>query len=180
MKLTRYALLASALVLGGCGGDDAKSRPENLLASNDYDELEGWVPDGSMPFLTKEKAHSGAYSARVNSANEYAGGYGSLLGKMSPTRVTKLTYRAWVFVPSKDAAASIVAQVTDPATGKVLFWDGQDLSKAVKKYNEWSEVSKTISLPAEATYNSKLSVYLWRANSSQPVYLDDLQVAKAE
>jgi len=178
------AFSASALLmlfaLVSCG-DNAKPRPENLLTSNDYEELDGWAPDGSLPYLTKEKAHSGVYSARVNSTTEYGGGFTNSLGKLSNTRVTKLRVHGWVWLPSKDANATLVTQLTEPATNKTIFYDGLKLVAASgNKFNQWAEVDKTMVLPANATYATLLKLYLWRDQSAQPVYLDDLQVERAE
>lgn len=178
MKRLVYAALALALT--ACGGAST-TKPENLLAANSFDELDGWVPDGSMPFLTRAKAHSGQFSASVNPTSEYAGGYSGTLGKLSGTRLNKLRLHAWVWLPSRDAKASLVTQVTDPASGKVLLYDNIDLVAATSStFGKWAEVDKELTLPAEVTSNSVFKTYLWRNQSSQPVYMDDLQIERAE
>ena len=174
----RASSLLLLLTLAGCGGNST-SRPENLLTSNDYEQLTGWVPDNTIPYLTKEKAHSGLYSACVNGSIEYASGFTSILGKLSTSRLSKIRIRAWVWLPSKDAKATLVTQLTDPTTGKLAFYDGLNLIEAAdNKFNKWVEIEKTLTLPATASYTSVLQFYLWRAQSSQPVYLDDIQIER--
>ena len=178
MKRLFYAALA--LSLSACGGS-SETKPENVLTSNSFDEFEGWIPADLMPFLTREKSHSSPFSASVNQANEYAGGYSSTLGKLSTTRLTKMKLHAWVWLPNRDAKGAIVVQVSEPTTGKTQFYDAIDLIEASKKtYNKWVEIEKVVSLPPEVTSSSVFKTYLWRAQSTQPVYLDDFQLERAE
>ena len=175
-------LLYAALALGLCScGVSSATHPENVLAFNSFDELDGWVPEGSMPFLTREKSHSGAYSASVNQAVEYAAGYNNSLGKLSPTRLTKMRVHAWVWVPSSEAKASLVVEVTEPGTNKMLHSEYIDMIESSgKNYHKWTELEKVIALPVEVTSNSLLKIYLWRNQSPHPVYLDDFQLERAE
>lgn len=176
----RASSLLLLLTLVGCGGS-SNSRPENLLTSNDYDQLTGWVPDTAITYLTKEKAHSGLYSACVNGSIEYASGFTGVLGKLSTSRLTKIRIKAWVWLPSKDAKATLVTQLTDPATNKLTFYDGLNLVEAAGgKFNKWTEIEKTLTIPSTASYNSVLQFYLWRAQSNQPVYLDDVQIERVD
>ncbi len=178
-RTSSAAWLLLLLALAACGGNNSPT-DEMTLSGNDYDHLEGWVPAGTVPFLTKEKAHSGAYSARINGAVEFAGGFTNLLGKLSSTRLKKITIKAWVLLPSKDAKAKLVVSLDNIAPDKNLKYEAIDLVPAANKFGSWVAVTKTIEVPTEATYNTQLKVYLWRAESSQPVYLDDLEIIKAE
>jgi hypothetical protein len=178
MKLFVY--VAFATVLCSCGVSSA-SKSENVLAFNSFDEMEGWVPESSLAYLTRDKSHSSPYSACVNQANEYAGTYTTPLGRLSPTRLTKMRMHAWVWLPGRDAKAALVMQVTAPATNKQLVYDAIDLATATKEtFNKWVEVEKVISLPLEVNSASLLKTYLWRGGSAQTVYLDDFQLERAE
>ena len=126
--------------------------------------------------LTTEKAHSGKYSVLVKPGVDYGLGYGGTLGKLSTTRPAKITVSAWVFLPSNQAASQLVTEIKDPATNKVQLWEGIDLPKTVKKFNEWQKVEKTITIPVDATASSRIMIYPWRGNSSQTVYVDDVEV----
>nr|GFB80774.1 hypothetical protein [Tanacetum cinerariifolium] len=134
-----------------------------------------------MPFLTREKSHSGGYSANVNQAVEYAASYNNSLGKLSPTRLTKMRVHAWVWVPSSEAKSSLVVEVKEPGTNKMLHSEYIDIIEfSGKNYHKWTELKKVITLPVEVTSNSLLKAYLWRGSSPQPVYLDDFQLERAD
>jgi hypothetical protein len=178
VKQLLYAALA--VVLCSCGVSSA-SHSDNVLAFNSFDEFDGWVPDGSMPSLTRDKSHSGLYSSCVSPTVEYAAGYNSTLGKLSPTRFTKMRVRAWVWLPSLEAKASLVVEVTEPGTNKMLLSEYIDVVEASGKTDrKWAELEKVVTLPAEVTSNSQFKMYLWRNQSSQPVYLDDCQLERVD
>ena len=177
--MKKYSYLALALaMLAGCGDKNASNRPENLLTGNDFEQMEGWNGEAALPSLTKDKAHSGSYSMRVGPGVDYSNGFIGSLGKLSSTRVNKIQVKAWVFVPAGATAAALVTQLMDPAqaNGKPLMYDALPLDKAVKARNEWAEVEKTITLPANASPNFKLYVYLWSGGSPNVAYIDDVQL----
>lgn len=161
-------------------GKNGSNAPANQLAGNDFESLEGWTGDMVIGSLTKDKAHSGRYAIKVDPNIEYSAGYNNLLGKLSASKLQKLKVHAWVNIPNGKAASVLVVCVLDPVTNKQLYWDAIGLGKEVKVFNKWVEVEKTFTLPAEATYNHKLSVYLWRTSSPETAYLDDLSIEKAE
>jgi len=162
--------------LASCGGESTTATPANQVCSNNFDSVDGWMGDTPTPWLTKEKAHSGTYSISVRPGVDYSLGYGNILGKMSATRPEKLKLTGWVFVPSAQASAQLVVEIKDPAktTDNGLLWQGIDLKKEVKKFNEWQQVEKVITIPANANATSVFKMYLWRSDSNLPVYLDDL------
>lgn len=178
--MKKYSLLLlTAATLAGCG-DESSSRPANYLTGNDFEQLEGWTGDVALPSLTKEKAHSGSYSVRVGPGIDYGNGFIGTLGKLSPTRLTQVQVKGWVFVPAGTVTAGIVTNLVDPAAtdGKAALWEVLPLDKAVKKRNEWVEVEKTLTLPANAGPNFKLYVYLWSGGSPSVAYLDDVQLLR--
>ena len=74
----------------------------------------------------------------------------------------------------------MVTQLMDPAVtnGKPVMYDAISLDKAAKSRNEWVEVEKTVTLPANAGPTFKLYVYLWSGGSPNVAYLDDVQVLR--
>lgn len=178
MKKVLYALLAVALF--SCGG--SKEKPKGLLIENDFEAMDGWANGCTNASLNKEKAHSGVYSLKVNPGMDFSMGYSNQLGKLSPSRVKKMKVHAWVFVPNDKALATLVTEMKNPGEEKSAFWDGIDLVKEAKVngFNKWIEVEKTQELPESANFNSQLLFYLWRGSSTQPVYMDDVQLIKAD
>lgn len=173
-----YSVLA--LALASCGSNEAAKTPADQITFNDFEAVDGWGTSVPVPSLTKEKARSGTYSIRVAPGCEYSIGYTNPLGKLSATRLKKITIAGWVWLPSKDAKAKLVVTFDNINPDKNLKYDALDLAPTANKFGSWVEVTKTIEVPIEASYNTQLKVYLWRADSSQPVYLDDLEIKKAE
>lgn len=178
MKKLLFGLIALGCV--ACGGADKKN--DNLLTGNDFEESEGWLNGGTNPSLTKEKAHSGAYAVKVAPGLDYSLGYNGVLGKLSPSRLEKLKLHAWVYLPDDKATAKLVTEVKNAGQEKSIVWDGFDLVERgkVDGFNKWIEVEKVVPLPSTVNSESQLLVYLWRGDSSQPVYLDDMQLLKAD
>lgn len=177
--MKKWLGLLLTATLASCGGSETASAPADQITKNDFESLDGWVNDPTT--LTKEKAHSGAYSIVVKPGLDYSLGYVNTLGKMSASRPEKLKITAWVFVPNAQTPAKLVAQLTDPSkqTDNVLLWQGIELNKKVKKFNEWQEIEDYITVPAGAQATSQFRAYLWRADAPQPVYLDDLNLSLA-
>lgn len=181
MKKLLYALLP--LALASCGGASTKT-PANQLAFNSFDQLEGWTNGApANPSLTKDKAHSGDYSVKVAPGIDYSLGYNDQLGHLSAARVAKIRLHGWVFLPNDKAGVVLVTEVGNPGEPKPLNWDGLDLLKEAKdksSLNQWLEIDHTVDIAPAANYLSVMKVYLWRSSSSQPAYLDDLQILKAD
>ncbi|QNH62119.1 hypothetical protein [Hymenobacter sediminicola] len=179
MKKLLYALLAVGMV--SCGEKKAEI-PANQLAGNDFESIDGWMGDNTPASLTKEKAHSGRYSIKVDPAVEYSMGYSNLLGKLSASKLRKLKVHGWVNLPNGKTEAVLVTQITDPANpaAKPIVWEGLKLTDQVKAFNKWVEVEKEIILPDNVTYANKISVYLWRTGAPEPAFLDDLTIEKVD
>ena len=182
MKKTLLSLSTLvALSMASCGGSSDGATDPNTMVNADFDTLAGWLPEPQNATLSREKAHSGQYSLKVDGVHEYSLGYRQALGQLRNIRVKKITVSAWAFVPSTDANASLVVAVTNPANPaeKPLLWEGIDLG-ASKTYGKWTEIKKTIALPDGVLPTSALGLYLWRTGGNKPVYLDDLHVIAEE
>ena len=178
MKKILFSLSALvALGLAGCGGQTDAANDPNVLVNNDFETLAGWLPEPQSATLSREKAHSGRYSIKVDPAHDYSLSFGAPLGQLHETRIKKLKVTAWAFVPTADATASLVTAVSNPSTpdAKPMIWEALELNKP-GSVGKWVEVSKVITLPENTVPTSKLGFYLWRTGGNQPVYLDDLQV----
>lgn len=164
--------------LASCGSEKTSAPALNQLCSNGFESVDGWMGNTPTPSLTKEKAHSGAYSVLVKPGVDYSMGYENTLGKMSVSRPKKLKVTGWVFLPNPQAGARLVVEIKDPAkaTDNTLMWQGIDLKREVKKFNEWQQIEKTITIPTNTDATSTFKMYLWRSDSSLPVYLDDVAV----
>lgn len=179
MKKLLYA--SFVLALTACG-EKASEVPANQLASNDFESVEGWVGNDVPPSLTREKAHSGVYAIKVDPSNEFSMGYNNLLGKLSPSRISKLKLRAWVNMPAAGSNVLLITQITDPAKPGTppIMWNATKLSELAKTQNKWVEINKEVALPANVTYTNRIQVYLWRPAGAETAFLDDLSISKVD
>ncbi|SNR74322.1 MULTISPECIES: hypothetical protein [Hymenobacter] len=180
VKYASAALLCT-LFLGSCSQQPSTPSAPGVLASSSFENLDGWLPDApGLALLSRDQAHSGTYSTMVAPDHDFSLGYNNKLSRLAPDWPAKLTIGAWVFLPNEQAAAKLVTEVrSDKPNQPNLLWEGLDLLSTVKVYNKWQYVEQTVTMPAAAKANSRLLVYLWRADSKQPVYLDDVQISLA-
>lgn len=174
-RLLALSTLGLGLLLGsGCsksGSDD-----KDVLTSNDFDHLDGWA--GDVPSLTRDKAHSGAYSVMVKPGMDYSLGYSNPLGRLSLTRPDKIRVSGWILRAGDQNAAKLVIEITDPITKAAILWDGIDLGKEAPKVNTWQHIEHDITVPPTASATSIIKAYLWRTDANQPTYLDDLTISQ--
>ncbi|HEX8657841.1 MAG TPA: hypothetical protein VF690_09920 [Hymenobacter sp.] len=175
------AALLAALLLTDCSNKSSEAPSTGPLAHNDFENLDGWLADSpALATLTRDKAHSGVYSTMVSAGHDYGIGYNNTLSRLSPEWPAKLRVGAWVLVPNEQAAAMLVTEIKRPTdNGPGLLWKGLDLAANSKGYTKWQYVEQVITLPTTAKPTDRLLVYVWRANSKDPVYLDDLTISLA-
>jgi hypothetical protein len=172
-------LLASALllVLNACSPDTQPATPENRVTFNDFENLNGWMPE--VP-LTTERAHSGRYSLKVDNGAEFSLGYSNALGKVSPTKISKLAVSGWALRTGPEAKSVIVVSITNPANPEEkVYWESLDLHEQVKTFNTWTKVNKEFTLPATIQPTYHVRVYMWLAGAKQATFLDDVEISKS-
>ena len=181
-SFTRSLSLAGGLLLAaGCGGSGSSAvdyTDPNLIAASDFESVIGWLPDPGT--LTKEQAHSGRYSIKVDPAHEFGMGFGLPLGKATIRKPRKIRLAAWGFMVDDKSAARLGLQIMDPATGKEIFGDGINYNESIKNYGKWVEISKDVTIPETAASTHELRVFLWRSGATTPAYVDDLRITLLE
>lgn len=175
-SLTHSLLAVTGLLLAvGCGGSSsASANNPNLIAGNDYEAVIGWMGDPGT--ISREQAHSGRYSVKVDAAHEFGMGYSLPLGKATMRKPHKIRISAWAYMVDAKSSARLGLQIFDPATGKETFGDGVNFNEAIKSYRKWVEISRDIVLPETTTSTQELRVFTWRASATTPAYLDDLRI----
>ncbi|GAB3635386.1 hypothetical protein GCM10027422_09760 [Hymenobacter arcticus] len=167
--------LASAASLSACSSNNsAAPLGKDVLMHNDFESMAGWIPDPVA--LTRDKAHSGNYSIKVDQDHEYSMGYNYLLGQLSPTRLRGVRLDAWAYAPNKEVTAQLRLALNDAVGGKPIMVEGIDYSAATKDPGKWVKISKEFNFPASANYSNQLVVYLWRGGTSGTAYVDDVQI----
>ena len=174
--------LLTAFALTNCQPQASSAPPAGPLAANDFENLDGWLPDSPTGVaLSRDQAHSGKFSTKVDGAHEYSLGYNNTLSTLAPEWPGKLTVSAWVLLLDEQNAPKLVTEVKSAGNNSPgQLWAGLDLGQTAKVKNKWYHVEQTITLPETAKPTSRLLVYMWRADSKQPAYLDDVQISLAK
>jgi hypothetical protein len=172
--LISSALGLTLLLSTGCSQPVAENK--DALMSNDFDHLSGWLDDA--PSLTRDKAHSGAYSVVVKPGLDRSLNYDITLGQLSTTRPHKIRLSAWAMRTGNQGAAKLLVEIKDPATGAQAFREDIDLGKEVQKLNTWQHIEHVLEVPPLVPATAHIIVYMQRAGASQPTYLDDLALSR--
>lgn len=180
MRFAPVLLLAG--LLAGCTSGPSPAAVDATLAFNDFENVDGWLTGSPyQATLSRDQAHSGKFSSRIDADHEYSLGYKNTLSLLAPDFPAKLTIGAWVLVPDGQAKARLVVEIKAPdQSGSGQLWEGLDLSTAVRVFNKWQYVEQTITVPATAGPQSTIQTYVWRDQSKVPVYVDDIRIALAK
>lgn len=171
------ALLISGLLVG-CSHNEQTVDNKNILTFNDFESMAGWIPENAT--LTREIAHSGEYSIKVDADKEFSLGYYAELGQITPRKPKKIKLEAWAYIESDKSQAQMGMQITDPASGQNVFGDGIVLTDQIKEYRKWTAINKVIALPNDITPTNYIKVFLWRSYVPEAAYLDDVRVSVVE
>jgi hypothetical protein len=175
-SFTHSALvLTSLFFVTSCGGSSTPDNDPNLISANDFEAVVGWMGDPNT--ISREQAHSGRYSVKVDGAHEFGMGYSLPLGKATMRKPHKIRISGWAYMVDAKSAARLGVQLLDPNTGKETFGDGVNFNDAIKDYKKWVEISKDIVLPETTASTHELRVFLWRGSATTPAYLDDLRIS---
>jgi len=178
-KLT--ALLGLAL-LAACSspnpvGPDVDT---STFTFNNFEAGGGWSSNANQnnpDLVVRGNAHSGQYALRVDRDHEYSLTYDMPLGSISPTKFKTVHLEAWVFMASKRGTATIGLQVMQPDGSASVGGGELKFSEAVHDYGKWVKVTKDIALPDTITALQRLRVFMWRADASEEVLLDDVKLS---
>ena len=161
-----------------CSKDEQNANATNggtVLTFNDFESLAGWVPENST--LTRENAHSGQYSIKVDPNTEFSLGYDMQLGNVTPRKPRKVRLEAQAYLFSNQSQAKLGLQISDLASGKTILGDGIQLAEQVTKYRTWTPVSKDIEIPDSVVYSHHIKVFLWRGYFAETAYVDDIKLS---
>jgi hypothetical protein len=173
------AALLGLLLVSACspGADRPPRLDDSVVTFNDFESGGGWSGDpdhNNTSLVQKGPAHSGRYALRVDANHEYSLTFAMALGRMREAKFQKLRLEAWVFMPSERATGTVGLQLLAPDKSKQVFSDDIKLREAVKTYGKWVPIRKDITLPVEAAPGQQLRVFLWRADATDEVLLDDV------
>jgi len=172
--------LGLMVALASCGDAGAGRYVGDYITQTDFDNLAGWGADVNA--LTREHAHSGRFATVVNTTREYSLTYRLPLREASVHALRAVEIDAWVFLPSSKASASLNVQVqpVSGVSGDALYNEELHLLDQVQEFGKWTPIHRVFVLPTRLPAEAELRIFLWRASSPEPVYLDDLRVKARE
>jgi len=165
-------IICAIILIAACSGnkeDKTVNKPGVTSFSNDM-ETTGWM---NQQTLTKETAHSGKFSSRIDSVLPFSFGYADLFKNINDTLPQKVDVDFWILYPQTGIKTNLVVSID--SIGKNIFWTGIELVDSIKTPNQWKEIKGTVNLPANIMATDKISVYVWN-NDKKSVYIDDLKV----
>ncbi len=178
-------LVAGLLVLlAGCSrSDEAGHWVGDVVTANDYEATLGWVQGATS--LTRDHAHSGRYADHVDATHEWGITFQAPVSQVSVHALRGVAVEAWAFAHDLNPNRSAVLQVEVWAHGpgqdtKPLFSSALPLNTQLTDSVVWTPVHQEFSLPTGLPFEANLRIFLWRAGSTKPVYLDDLRVKALE
>lgn len=174
-------LLLLPLLLGACAPNSAPGPPPgtNTITFNDFEGGGGWSNDpgrNDPSLLDKGRAHSGQYAIKVDGAHEFSLTFDLPLIQISQKKFHRVRLDAWVYLPSAQATGALGIQVMNHAKNEQVFGDYLKLGEVVKTYKKWVPVHKDFTLPANITPVQHLRLSLWRADATDFVLADDVQL----
>lgn len=122
-------------------------------------------------------AHSGLFSAAVDSVIEYSSG----LTITNPDYIYNqkniiLKASFWRYNDQADAEATLVVAITRP-NGSVYFWAAIThlKDKQNEQKNEWKKMEGAVDLPVINTEQNTIKIYLWNTGKKR-IFIDDIKI----
>jgi len=167
-------IICATILFAACSGKKDDVKNSDLSAPGVfYSNLEatGWMNQFT---LSKDAAHSGRYSSRVDSVNQFSFGFKETVSIIGDTIPKKANIDFWVLYPQAGIKSTIVLSVD--SCEKNIFWFGTPLIDSVKTTAKWQQIKASVNLPENIMPTDKISVYVWN-NDKKTFYIDDLTVS---
>jgi hypothetical protein len=169
MKTTTYIFLF--LIVIGCS---QKSKQKGLVYYNDYESIKGW---SSPLVLTKETAHSGTYSNKLDTGLATFGNTFRLKFKeIIPARIKKVKLSFWAYLTDVTSEGKFVIDITGSPENKSVFWIAKDINDALAGHGKWTEVKVDYTLEDKVTLpGNTILIYPWNTGK-KAFYIDDVRI----
>jgi hypothetical protein len=170
-KNLHYALLLVVMVVfAACSGNKSAERePGSILVKSDLENL-AWINQNT---LSKDVAHSGMFSSKLDSLTEFSYGYSSTFNNLSDTLPVSVDVSVWIYYSQLKINSSLVISID--SVSKNIFWKGVPLADSIKAANQWQEIKVTFELPKKIMPTDNLKIYVLNAEKRN-FYMDDLSL----
>lgn len=155
-------------LLLGCSNEELSKNDSYV---NNMECIDCWRNSNT---LTKEIAHSGLYSSKLDSASEYSVTFEIPVKNMNAKSLKKAIIKLWVYFPEPGVTGKIAAQAT--LNGETKFWMGYNLEDQVKNAKEWTAVAYSITLPPNIKNMDNFGVYVMNPAKNK-FFVDDFDIS---
>ncbi|HTB05897.1 MAG TPA: hypothetical protein VK806_03015 [Bacteroidia bacterium] len=163
MKRIIYTCL---ILLAAC----SQPKQGGLIYYNDCESIKGWT----TVTLSKEKAHSGVYSNKIDTIHPYGLGTRLLFKDISDKKIQTVKVNAWVFLKPR-AKGKFVMEIRNHE-GNTVLWDSYSYNYNTMETNNWHFVSKDFKVTDLAS-DLENTVAVYPMSDGKPdFYVDDIQV----
>ena len=171
MKKTLLTLISISLLFS-CSND--KKKVEGLVFSNDFESSLGWAENNT---ITTGEGHSGKVVSKTTPESQYSYTFHRLLKDISPKRIKRAQFSAWVSLSSANSKGSLVLSIDSVGGEKSILWNGVDTKNFVTSPNKWTQIKGTVNFPANISPASELKFYFWNTGKDA-ILVDDVECTR--
>jgi hypothetical protein len=168
-NLQTLVLLFAIVVLSACSGNKPDTGPGTKMIASNLEDL-SWMNQFT---LVKDVAHSGKFSSKLDSVNQFSFGYSAPFNNISDTLPMSIDVSVWIYYTQLKISSSIVISID--SIGKNIFWKGIPLNDTIKTANQWQEVKATFEIPKKVMPTDNVKIYVWNTDK-RTFYMDDLKL----
>ncbi len=170
-------ILSAIIILASCNSiNDGKNESGTILSFStdveNVDSLAVLIPNTwkNLNTITDTLAHSGKYSSKIDSINEFSIVYENRLGNINDALPKKMKISAFGCSLAQGSNAFIICSVNNNK-----YYSGAQVDSLFTNTNEWKEISAEFNLPETLDADDIIKAYVW--NKKIGTFLvDDLKV----
>jgi len=138
--------------------------------SNDCEGAVRWFQMGTC---SREQAHSGEYSSRINRENAFSVGFTWPVKMIPPGKFNRVDIEFYYYQPFAISKAQIVMEILE-GEGKAV-WVNKHLSDYGPPTEEWISIKASFDIPPEAINHRLIKLYVWNPGK-EPSFVDDILI----
>jgi hypothetical protein len=172
-KSLHILLVITVMVLfSACSGNRSNNpagEPGSKLISSDLENV-SWINQNT---LSKDIAHSGVYSSKLDTTCPYSFGFSNNFKILGDTLPTSVDVNVWVLFPELKIKSCVVVSID--SVNKNIFWKGIPINDSIKTVNQWQQIKTNFELPKKIMSTDNVKIYVW-SNDKRTFYMDDISI----
>jgi len=161
-------LITIALIFVACKNNKSENAQGTKVFQSNLDE-QSYM---NMHTFSKEVAHSGKISSKIDSLNPYSFGFNNSFSSISDTIPLSVDVSFWAYTTKPGMNANLV--FTIDSVNKGLYWEGVKLHDSIKVANQWKEIKAQFKIPKKAIPTDIIKIYVWSIDPAA-CYIDDMK-----